>query len=180
MTADEAGMTTPSRLWKRMTAEQRRRAAAALWSSDEAVDEQRQAVALIAKQMKFRPKTVSGLDADRKARYLASVPDLPDAIATRLLIAYHLAEHRPMMSAFLDALGIAHENGLIQDDAAAPDPAKLGPAVTEIAQQYPPDSVSLYLNTLLSQDSNTWGALGPLLQERENPKSQVSSLKSQV
>ena len=35
-------------------------------------------------------------------------------MAGRALILYHLAEQRPMMGAFLDALGIAHENGLIR------------------------------------------------------------------
>ena len=96
---------TPTRLWKQMTAEQRRRAAAALWDADEAASEQKQAALLIAKQMKFRPKTVSGLDGVRKARYLASVPDLPEELVTRMLVLYHLAAQRPMMSAFLDALG---------------------------------------------------------------------------
>ena len=56
-----------------------------------------------------------------------------------------------MMGAFLDALGIAHENGLIQDDGVTPDPAKIESAAAEIAQQFGPDSVSLYLNTLLCQ-----------------------------
>ena len=110
----------PTRLWKQMTAEQRRRAAAALWESDEAASEQKQAALLIAKQMKFRPKTVSGLDDDRKARYLASVPDLPEELVIRMLVLYHLAAQRPMMSAFLDALGIGHEHGLIGDDAVTP------------------------------------------------------------
>src|SRR6186713_1842376 len=158
---------TPSRLWKRMSPELRQQAARAFWQDDEATDDQVQAVLAIAQQKKFRPKFVLGLDTDRKARHLATLGSLPDTIAARVLIVYHLAEQRPMMGAFLDALGIAHENGLIQDDLAAPDPAKLGPAVTEIAQHFPPDSVSLYLNTLLSQDPTTWGALEALLEERE-------------
>ena len=41
---------TPSRLWKRMTADQRRRAAAALYGNPEAKSEQQQAAELIAKQ----------------------------------------------------------------------------------------------------------------------------------
>ena len=150
---------TPSRLWKQMTAEQRLRAASALWGDGEATGEQMQAALLIAKQMKFRPKTVSGLDVDRKARYLASVADLPDELAGRLLVLYHLAEQRPMMGAFLDALGIPHENGLIQDDAVTPDTAKITAAVAAIAREYPGHDVSLYLNTLLSQDPESWAVL---------------------
>jgi hypothetical protein len=142
-----------------MTSEQRRRAASALWATDEATNEQLQAAGLIAKQMKFRPKTVSGLDDDRKARYLASVPDLPEELAARMLILYHLAEQRPMMGAFLDALGIAHDNGLIQEDAVTPDPAKIASAAAAIAREYPALDVALYLNTLLWQDPGSWGPL---------------------
>ena len=71
----------------------------------------------------------------------------------------HLAEQRPMMGAFLDALGIQHENGLIKDDDVKPDQEKLGSAAAQIAQQFPPEHVSLYLNTLLCQDPDTWSAL---------------------
>jgi hypothetical protein len=142
-----------------MTAEQRRRAAAALWGAEEAAAEKAQATQLIAKQLKFRPKSVSALDAERKARYLASVPDVPDEIASRLLVLYHLTEQRPMMGTFLDALGIAHDNGMIQDDAVAPDQAKIPDAVGAIARAYPAEDVSLYLSTLRLQDPAAWAAL---------------------
>src|SRR5262245_26635258 len=107
---------TPSRLWKHMTAEQRHNVARAFWRDEEAIDDQMQAVMLIAQQKKFRPKSVIGLDEERRSHHLATMPSLPDGIAARALVAYHLAEQRPMMGAFLDGLGITHENGLIQDD----------------------------------------------------------------
>ena len=150
---------TPSRLWKRMTGDQRRRAAAALWSSGEAAGEQAQAVLLIAKQMKSRPKTVAGMDAERKARYLASLLDLPDELAARVLVLYHLADQRPMMAAFLDGLGITHDNGLIEEAAAAPDPAKIAPAAAGLTRAFPADDVAVYLNTLLMQDPQAWAPL---------------------
>jgi hypothetical protein len=150
---------TAAHLWKNMTHAQRLTAADAFWADEQATDDQVQAVMLIAQQKKFRPKTVIALDLGRKARHLASIVTLPEAIAARVLIVYHLAAQRPMMVAFLDALGIAHENGLIQEDSVVPDAAKLAPAAAQIAQQFPPEDVSLYLNTLLCQDPATWGAL---------------------
>ena len=150
---------TPSRLWKLMTPDQRTRAARAFWSDEEATDDQIQAVLLISQKKKFRPKTVIGLDLDRKSRHLATLATLPDALAARALIQYHLAEQRPMMGAFLDALGIGHEQGLIQEEEVKPDAAKLGPAAAEIASKYPAEDVSLYLNTLFCQDPDTWGGL---------------------
>jgi hypothetical protein len=150
-----------------MTLEQRQRAARAFWADEEATDDQVQAALLIAQQKKFRPKTVIGLDLDRKARHLATVAGLPDALAARALIVYHLADQRPMMGAFLDALGIAHENGLIQEEAVKPAAAKIGPAVSQLRRQFPPDDVRLYLSTLLSQDPETWGALAESVQPLE-------------
>jgi hypothetical protein len=150
---------TPSRLWKQMTIDQRTRAARAFWEDPEATDDQVQAALLIAQQKKFRAKTVIGLDVDRKARHLATLGALPDQIAARALIVYHLAAQRPMMTAFLDALGITHEDGLIKDEGVKPDVAKVGPAAAQIAKQFPPDDVRIYLNTLRCQDPETWGAL---------------------
>ena len=147
-----------------MTLDQRTRAARAFWEDPEATDDQVQAAFLIAQQKKFRPKTVIGLDVDRKAKHLATLGAVPDAVAARALIVYHLAEQRAMMGAFLDALGIKHENGLIEEDAVKPDVDKIGPAAAALAQQFPPDDVRIYLNTLLSQDPETWGGLAGLPQ----------------
>ncbi len=149
-----------------MTSEQRLRAARAFWGDEQAGDDQLQAALLIAQHKKFRPKTVISLDADRKSRHFASLASLPDALAARALVTYHLAEQRAMMGAFLDALGIGHDNGVIQENDVKPDPEKIGPAATQIAEQYPPESVSLYLNTLLCQDPETWSALAGVPQRQ--------------
>lgn len=142
-----------------MTPDQRLRAARAFWSDEDAADDQLQAALLIAQQKKFRPKTVVGLDLDRKTRHLASLLSLPDQLAARALILYHLADQRPMMGAFLDALEIKHENGLIEDEGVKPIPEKLGPATQKLSSEYPEADVRLYLNTLLCQDPETWGGL---------------------
>src|SRR4051812_49350815 len=154
---------TPSRLWKQMTSAQRLASARAFWTDDEAIDDQVQAALLIAQQKKFRPKTVVSLDLDRKARHLSSIAGLPDTLAARALIVYHLAEQRPMMGAFLDALGIKHENGLIEEENVKPEEAKLAPAATKLTSEFPADDVRLYLNTLLCQDPDTWGGLSDII-----------------
>ena len=146
-----------------MTIDERQRVARAFWSDTEATDDHVQATLLIAQQKKFRPKTIVGLDLDRKARHLATLGSLPDPLAARALIVYHLAEQRPMMAAFLDALGIKHENGVIEEEAVKPDADKIEPAAAKLASEFPPAEVRLYLNTLLSQDPETWGGLAPVV-----------------
>jgi len=150
-----------------MTPEQRLRAAKAFWQDEQAADDHVQAVLIIAQQKKFRPKTVVSLDDERKARHLASLVSLPDTLAARALVVYHLSEQRAMMGGFLDALGIAHENGLIQEDDVKPASEKVAPAVAQIAGQFPREDVTLYLNTLICQDPDTWKDVAPALHALE-------------
>ena len=156
-------LLTPSRLWKKMTPDRRLRAARAFWLDDQSTNDQVQAVMLISQQRHFRPKTIVALDVDRKAKQLASLPSVPDTIAARALVGYHLAEQRPMMGQFLDVLGIPHEEGLIQDDATKPDPDKMKAAVEALESKFPAEDVSLYLQTLVCQDPETWGGLAELI-----------------
>ena len=82
------------------------------------------------------------------------------AIAARALVNYHLERQRPMMGAFLDLLGITHDNGLISDEnLAKPDAEKVTQAAKDLATKYPAEDVSLYLSTLVSQDPETWEPL---------------------
>ena len=46
------------------------------------------------------------------------------------------------------------------------DEAKLAPAVDAIAAAYPIEDVSLYLNVLVCQDPETWGALRPIVEAK--------------
>jgi len=150
----------PAKMWRTMPLDLRNSAAKAFWSDDQAALEQAEAVALIARQIKFRPKSVLSLPVEKKARHLAGLAQVSDLLAARLLIAYHLEHQRPMMGAFLDALGIAHDDGLIKDESPkAPDAATLDKGVKELAAKYPKPDVARYFWALLWQDPETWGGL---------------------
>ena len=150
----------PSKLWRRLPLERRMDAADLFWNDEHSADQQMEAVASIASHMKFRPRSVLALAPEKRAKYLAQLPNVTDAIAARALVSYHLERHRPMMGAFLDLVGITHENGLIaEENLPKPDAAKVKAAARELATKFPPDEVSLYLATLVSQDPETWDAL---------------------
>jgi hypothetical protein len=152
----------PSKLWRRLSLDRRVDAADLFWNDEHSADQQMEAVAAIATQMKFRPRSILALTPEKRARYLAQLPTVSDAIAARALVNYHLERQRPMMGAFLDLLGIAHENGLIsEENLPKPDAAKVAQAAKDLGAQFPADDVSLYLATLVSQDPETWEALIP-------------------
>jgi hypothetical protein len=155
----------PSRIWKRLPAERRLAAAEPFWRDEQSTDQQVEAIGAIAAHMKFRIKSVLALPTEKRVKYLTTLPNISDAIVARALVAYHLEHQRPMMGAFLDLLGITHDNGLIAEDTAQkPDPEKLRAAAAELATKYPADDVALYLATLISQDPETWGELADSIQ----------------
>ena len=146
-----------------MAAERRAEAAELFWADDESTEQQVEAVTAIAGHMKFRTKSVLALPMDKKVRYLLTLPSVSDSIAARALVNLHLGRQRPMMSTFLDALGIAHENGLITEETVvAPEVEKLRAAAADLAAKYPAEDVALYFSTLVSQDPDTWGGLADL------------------
>ena len=156
----------PSQLWKHMTATQRLAGAEAFWRETENDIEVQHADAIItmARRMNFRPKSMQALSVERRAKMLAQMSEVSDAVATRALIAYHFTTRRDLMAAFLDALGIAHEDGLIKDESvAAPSKERLVAAIAKVRESFSAEDVDLYLRTLTTLDGDTWAAVDEAL-----------------
>lgn len=149
----------PAKLWKQMSEQRRTEAASAFWADPQAGAEQAEVLGIIARQINFRPKSVVHLPIERKTRLLARNTNLSEQVAARLLVAYHLAHQRPMMKAFLDAVGLKHDEGLLEDDTKAPEKDVLLKAARQMFETHPPDEVRLYLTTLVLQDPSVWGGL---------------------
>ena len=142
-----------------MSPEKRLVAANAFWTDEHGHEQQVEVIVTLARKMNFRPKSVPALPLERRAKLLAGM-DVSDAVASRALIAYHLAAERPMMGAFLDLLGIAHEDGLIKDEEPKkPEDATLDKAVKELSGKFPKQDVARYFWALLWQDPETWAGL---------------------
>jgi hypothetical protein len=158
--ADLPDIPRPSHLWKLLPPERKQQAAEAFWQDENAAVEQAEAMAAIAQRIKFRMKSVQALPREKKARHLISLGHVSEILAARLLVAYHLKHQRPMMGSFLDALGITHNEGLIDEEQVqTPSADRLGEAARSLGASYPPEDVALYLSTLIWQDPDTWGAL---------------------
>jgi hypothetical protein len=165
--ADAPDIPRPSALWKMLTPERKQQAAEAFWRDENAAMEQGEAIVAIAMRIKFRVKSVREMPVEKKARHLVALGNVSEMIAARLLVAFHLTHQRPMMTSFLDALGIAHEAGLIaSEELAAPSVQKLADAARTLSTSYPPEDVALYLSTLVWQDPETWGALADVPESR--------------
>jgi len=160
MSTNASPLPPPTQLWKDLSSERRLGAAAVFWQDDGAMPEQAEAIALIAQRIKFRARSVMTMPAEKKTRHLATLAGLTEAVAARLLVAYHLDQQRPMMGRFLDLLGIAHEDGLIGEEAFPTPPSeRLKEAAAALAAEFPPEDVSRYFVTLVWQDPEHWAPL---------------------
>jgi hypothetical protein len=157
--ADAPDIPRPSQLWKQLDPDRKRQAADAFWRDENAANEQAEAIGLIAQRIKFRLKSVITMPVEKKSQYVLAMPAVSEMLAARLLVAYHLAHQRPMMGAFLDALGIANDDGRIDSDTTevpAQDAAAVKKAADALAATYPVDEVATYFLTLLLQDASVW------------------------
>jgi hypothetical protein len=160
---------TPSRLWRALEPDERLAAARAFyahaWSEPGA---KREGNLAIARALRFREDAVARLPVDKRAAYLAKAVQPPDSLASSLLLALHLEGRRGLLSAFLDALGIPHEDGMIHEDHALspPEAAALARATEATDARFPAREVDVYLASLVAMDAEVWGGLADVLDAR--------------
>jgi hypothetical protein len=144
--------------------EKRVAAAEAFWRDEDGAEQQAEAIVTLARRLNFRTKSIQSLPVEKRARHLAQLIDVSDPLAGRALVAYHFANKRPLMVAFLDALGVAHENGLITaEETTRPEDARLRSAIDAVRAGFPAEDVDLYLQTLVALDPDTWTALDRMI-----------------
>ena len=147
-------------LWKSVSEERRLDAARSFYEDKSLKEFQGAADTYIARLKNFRPQFVKKLPMDKRASYLAHLP-LSGELASQLLVSYHFARQRPLMGAFLNALGIENDQGLIPEgvDPEKPSTEKLAEAVAAVRKSFPGEDVDLYFQVLQSQAPEVWGGL---------------------
>ncbi|MDB4882851.1 MAG: hypothetical protein JWL95_1617 [Gemmatimonadetes bacterium] len=167
--AAEPKTTTIRKLWKALTPEERAAAVSAALADDENGWVKTTTRGAIAGALKFRPQTVATWPRQKLVSEAARLP-LDDAqLLSAFLVDLHLGTRRPMMAAFLDAVGVPHEDGRIDTEASGPievPPEKLHAAADELVRRFPLDEAVTYFLTLLLQDAETWGGAITWLEAR--------------
>ncbi|MBP7146090.1 MAG: hypothetical protein KBD01_00985 [Acidobacteria bacterium] len=155
------GLWTARQIWKSLDRERRVRSALALWDDERLSRADRLAALgpwLTARGI--RASFLEQLPRPRRAELIADA-GLPEDTAQQLLMSYHLVHQRPLLGAFLEALGIGHEDGVIAEGADIKPPGEqaVGQALEKIRAEYAADDVELYLRTLTMADAETWAAV---------------------
>lgn len=86
-----------------------------------------------------------------------------EELSLEVLQNWLLGPQRAVLGDFLDACGIPHEDGLIDDIPAQPAREKVDAAVGALAAKHPPLAVKIYLNLFQPEGAGAWPDLDALL-----------------
>ena len=154
-TGNDLWQTTSNRLWKTLSPEEKSLAAAEL-AKDDSTLIRASVIAVVADARKMRAVAARKLPRDAQARIVATVRDPGEILASSLLVALHLGPRKPMLIAFLDALGLPHEDGVLKEETTeAVGLDDLKKACAAIASESA-SAIRVYLNTLWLQDPERW------------------------
>jgi hypothetical protein len=120
----------------------------------------------VAEARKLRPVFLERQPRpQRHAAMLATLarPAL-DMVAANLIRTWLLKKHKQMLTDFLDALGIAHQEGVVEDLPPAMDDAKVRAAVDALLAKHPPEAVAVYLNAFNEMNEVEWPSLKTMLE----------------
>jgi len=115
----------------------------------------------VARSLKFRPQAVKKLPIAQRARRAQSILTQSSnaELAYELFGSYLMTNCKELVTDFLDATGVEHEDGMIRNvDEAQPAVDKLAGALKELDAKYDNDDVTLYLSLCVEQ----WPGIGEL------------------
>jgi hypothetical protein len=87
-----------------------------------------------------------------------------DPVTGNLIRTWLLKKYNSMLGDFLDALGLPHKEGVVENLPASMDDAKLGAAVEILLAKYPSEVVAIYLNAFNEMNEVEWPNLKTLLE----------------
>jgi hypothetical protein len=133
----------------------------------------RTAVEVMAPRMGVRVPTL--LEMPKTQRHATWIQILArpemEVLSFNILSAWLIDSQRPILCAWLDALGIEHgANGCADSFPPQPDSALLKKGIDVLLRDFDPQIVGVYLRTFNQIDETQWPALDELL--RDDPRLQ--------
>ena len=108
----------------------------------------------VARAMKFRPHAIKKLPMGQRARRARTILERGGnaELAYELFGTYLMKSKKELITEFLDATGVEHKDGMIENiQAASPAPEKLADAVAQLDEKYDSGDVTLYLSMCAEQ-----------------------------
>jgi hypothetical protein len=126
----------------------------------------RTALGAVAEARKVRPVFLERQPKpQRHATMLATLarPAL-EMVTANLIRTWLLKKYKDMLCDFLDGLGIAHKDGVVDDLPSTIDDSKLHTAVDALLGKYPREVVAVYLHAFQGMNEVDWSNLKTMLE----------------
>lgn len=125
----------------------------------------RAALSAVADARKLRPVFLERQPRQQQHALMLATLARPalELVTANLIRAWLLKKHKQMLIDFLNALGIAHEEGVVEDLPPTMDDAKLRTAVDGLIGKYPPEAVAVYLHAFNDMNEVEWSNLKAML-----------------
>lgn len=126
----------------------------------------RTTLAAVAEARRLRPVFLERQPRTQQHQTMLATLSKPalEAVTANLLRTWLLKKYKGMLMDFLDALGIAHKEGVVEDLPKTMDDAKLSAAVDTLLGKYPPEVVAVYLNAFNEMNEVEWTNLKTMLE----------------
>ena len=108
----------------------------------------------VAKALRFRPQAIRKLPMAKRAKKAHSIliAGSQAELCYELFGSYLIKNRKELVTGFLDATGVVHEEGMIEDlDDNTPDADKIAEAVKELDGKFETEDVTLYLSLAAEQ-----------------------------
>jgi hypothetical protein len=135
------------------------------YESDKAL--YRTTLAAVADSRKLRPVFMER--QPRPQRHAAMIATLTrpslELITGNLIRSWLLKKYNGMLVDFLNSLGIAHKEGVVEELPPTIDDDKLKVAIAELLNKYPSEVVAVYLNAFNEMNEVEWTNLKAMLEQ---------------
>lgn len=127
----------------------------------------RATLAAVADARKLRPVFLERQPRTQRHTAMLATLSRPslELITGNLLRAWLLKKYNGMLVDFLNALGITHKDGVVEELPPTVEDSKLKVAVDELVTKYPPEVVAIYLNAFNEMNEVEWGNLKTMLEQ---------------
>jgi hypothetical protein len=121
----------------------------------------------VAGSLKLRPTFFEKKPRAERNKVILDMLTRPrmQATAGTLLRGWLLKSESAMLGDFLDALGVAHTNGVVEEFPEQVEESKLNAAVEKLLEKHPREKVIIYLNSFSAMNDAAWDSLNKKLQD---------------
>jgi hypothetical protein len=124
-------------------------------------------LAAVAEGKKVRPAFLEKKPRQERHLEMISMLSRPrmEQAAREFLRAWLLSSELPLITDFLDGLGIPHQKGVVEDFPESVEEGKLAEVVEKLLAKYQREHVAVYLHAFNTMNETGWNSLVDLLQK---------------